>query len=132
MRELAAKLVRYGVVGAASGLVYAVVTYALVLVGVDPVVASVAGYCAAVPLSFVGHRQFTFRAIGRWSEEAVRFAIAQAINIAVAAGSMRAAVDFFGDWRLGVVAAVLLVPIANFVFTNLWVFQRQHGRQRVE
>lgn len=129
MSELLAKLARFVVVGVGSGAIYAAVTTALVAAGIAPVPASIAGYCASVPLSFIGHRQFTFRANGRWTAEALRFVFAQAVNISVTAGSMRAAVEWLGDWRWGMVAAVVLVPVANFVFMNLWVFRQQRGRQ---
>jgi len=127
--HLLAKLVRFGFIGALSGTIYAAVTAALVAgLGADPVPASVAGYCASVPASFLGHRRFSFRSNGHWTWEAARFVVAQALNIAVTAGSMHAAVHWFGSaWWWGMVAAVILVPIANFVFMNLWVFRNQEA-----
>lgn len=130
--RLAAKAIRFAGIGVLSGTIYAVVTASLVTgFGIAPVPASIAGYCASVPASFIGHRQFSFRSRGHIPLEVLRFVLAQAINILVTAGSMHAATALFGaHYALGMVAAVILVPIANFVFMNLWVFRDQEGSVR--
>lgn len=122
--HLLAKAARFGSVGVLSGAIYASVTAALVHAGAEPVIASVAGYCASVPASFLGHRRFSFRSDGHWTAEALRFVFVQAVNIAVTAGSMQAATAWFGaPYWWGMVAAVILVPVANFAAMNLWVFR---------
>ena len=125
-----AKLIRFGVVGLCSGVIYALVMVALVSgLGVAPVPASIAGYCASVPANFIGHRRFSFRSNGHWTGEAVRFLVAQAVNIAVTAGSTHVLVNVWHrpyGWAMA--AAVVLVPIANFLFMNLWVFAQKAGR----
>lgn len=127
---LIAKALRFAVIGVANGLIYAAVTSALVLgLDVQPVLASILGYCASVPMGFLGHRHFSFRSQGRWTAEAVRFVFTQALNIAVTALSMQAATVWLGGaYYWGMVAAVILVPIANFLVLNLWVFRDQRGR----
>jgi putative flippase GtrA len=125
-----AKLVRFGAVGVLSGLIYALVTALLVSYAfVQPVAASVVGYCASVPMSFLGHRRFSFRSNGHWTMEAVRFVFTQVINILVTATAMAAATRWLGaPYWWGMIAAVILVPIANFAAMNLWVFREQAGR----
>lgn len=127
--HVAAKALRFGVVGVLNGLVYAAVTSALVVgLGMAPVPASVLGYCASVPLGFLGHRRFAFRSDGHWSAEAARFAFTQALNITVTALSMQAATQWLGGaYYWGMAAAVVLVPIANFLVLNLWVFRDQRA-----
>lgn len=130
--HLLAKLARFGVVGVLSGSIYAAVTSALVAgLGWSPMPASVMGYCLSVPASFLGHRRFSFRSNGHWTAEAIRFVLAQAVNIAVTAGAMWGALRYLGpDYVWGMVAAVILVPIANFLFMNLWVFaDRSRGHR---
>lgn len=128
--HLAAKAARFGSIGVLSGAIYAAITVMLVHLGVQPVIASVAGYCASVPASFLGHRNFSFRSEGHWASEAVRFFVTQAINIAVTAGSMQVATVWFGlPYWWGMIAAVALVPVANFAAMNLWVFRDQAGRR---
>jgi len=128
--HLLAKAIRFGSIGVLSGIVYAVVTAALVSgMGTTPIPASVVGYCAAIPLNFLGHRQFSFRSYGRWSAEALRFILAHLLNLSVTAGCMYAATAWLGEaYYWGMAGAVILVPIANFIFMNLWVFRHQPGR----
>lgn len=128
--HLLAKALRFGVVGGLSGAIYCAVTALLVMrAGVAPIPASVAGYCASVPMSFLGHRSFSFRSNGRWTAEASRFVLAQALNIAVTVLSMYGATTLLGgSYQWGMAGAVLLVPLANFAFMNLWVFRDQEGR----
>lgn len=127
--RVAAKALRFGMIGVLNGLVYAAVTSALVMfLGVAPVPASVLGYCASVPAGFIGHRRFSFRSDGHWTAEAVRFAFTQALNMAVTALSMQAATQWLGGaYYWGMLAAVVLVPIANFAVLNLWVFRDQRA-----
>lgn len=127
-----AKAVRFGIVGVLSGVVYALVTTALVSgAGAAPIPASIAGYGVSAPVSFLGHRRFSFRANGRWTMEALRFVVAQAINVAVTAFAMWAAVQWLGRaYGWGMAAAVVLVPLANFAFMNLWVFRDQQAGER--
>jgi putative flippase GtrA len=128
---LLAKAIRFGFVGVLSGTIYALVTTALVAgLGWAPMPASVAGYCCSVPASFLGHRRFSFRSDGHWTGEALRFGFTQALNIAVTAGSMYGAMRWLGgQYGWGMVAAVILVPIANFVAMNLWVFGGNGARR---
>ena len=127
-----AKVIRFACVGVLSGAIYALVTVAFVTgLGTAPIPASLAGYCASVPTSFLGHRRFSFRSNGRWTAEAVRFVCAQAINLAVTAGSMHLATRGLGlAYGWGMAAAVIFVPIANFLFMNLWVFADPADRRK--
>ncbi|HWN71887.1 MAG TPA: GtrA family protein [Haliangium sp.] len=129
--HIAAKALRFAAVGLLSGAIYAIVTSVLVArLGWAPVPASVVGYCVSVPASFLGHRRFSFRSDGHWTAEAVRFVLAQAVNMTVTAGSMHAALRWLGsNYVWGMFAALILVPIANFLFMNLWVFTDQAERR---
>jgi putative flippase GtrA len=127
--HIVARLIRFGCVGVSSGLVYGAVT-ALLVSGFHaaPTPASIAGYCVSVPVSFLGHRGFSFRSHGRWTSEALRFVVTQALNLAVTVLAMRGAVAMLHvSYLWGIAATVVLVPIANFLLMNFWVFAR--GRQ---
>jgi putative flippase GtrA len=128
--RLLAKAFRFACIGLLGGSIYALVTIALVSgLGIAPVPASLGGYVASVPLGFIGHRQFSFRSNGRWTAEVTRFVVSQALNMSVTAGAMYAATRYFAaDYGWGMVAAVILVPIANFALLNLWVFRDQGAR----
>jgi putative flippase GtrA len=124
---LAAKIIRFAMIGVLSGGAFALTTTLLVSgLGADPIGASFVGYCVSVPANFVGHRQFSFRSHGRWSAEAMRFLILQLVNIALTMGTMRIVLaDFHASYLWGMLATVIVIPIANFIFTNLWVFRDQ-------
>jgi putative flippase GtrA len=131
--DMLARMGRFGLVGVASGLVYAAVTVLLVRVfGAAPLAASVAGYCASVPLGFVGHRRFSFRSHGHWTVEAVRFVTTQAINVTVTAAIMHGVTAWLGvSYVWGMAGAVVLVPIGNFACLSLWVFRAEAPFPRI-
>jgi putative flippase GtrA len=123
-----ARLVRFGMVGVASGLVYAGVTALLVsrLVA-GPVHASLVGYVLSVPVSFLGHRGFSFRSRGRLTVEARRFLLGQALNLTVTALVMDRAKALHISYLWGIGATIVLIPIANFLLMHFWVFGRGHA-----
>jgi putative flippase GtrA len=125
--HLAAKALRFALVGVGSGTIYAAVTALLVsFARVSPVPASLVGYLVSALPSFLGHRSFSFRSNGHWTGEAMRFAVAQAVNIAVTMLAMHAATAWLGKgYGWGMAGAVIFVPIANFIVMNLWVFREQ-------
>lgn len=131
---LPARVVRFGAVGVGNGLVYAGVVAALVHgAGIAPTPASVAGYCASVPLGFVGHRRLSFRSNGRWTAEALRFVLIQAINLAITIVAMHGATAWLRlAWGWGAAATVVLIPIANFLCLNFWVFRRAAAVQATD
>jgi putative flippase GtrA len=121
-----ARLVRFGIVGLLAALVYAAVTALLVSrYGVAPLTASLAGYAAALPFSFLGHRGFSFRSEGRAASEAPRFLVGQAINLTVTVLAMRGATAALHvSYLWGVAATIVLAPLANFLLMHFWVFGR--------
>ena len=126
--HVAARALRFACIGVVSGAIYAAVTTLMVtLLAVTPVLASVAGYCASVPTSFIGHRGFSFRSNGHLTTEAIRFGIAQGLNILVTATAMHSAVaTFHASFIWGMVGALTMVPLANFLLMNFWVFRDRH------
>lgn len=114
-------------IGLLSGGAFALTTMLLVSgLRADPIGASIVGYCVSVPANFVGHRQFSFRSYGRWSAEATRFLLLQLVNICLTMGIMRLVLEHFhASYHWGMLATVIVIPIANFIFTNLWVFRDQ-------
>jgi putative flippase GtrA len=124
---LAAKLLRFAVTGSISGLGFAVVTLGLLHgFGLSPSVATVVGYLAVLPLSFLGHRRLTFRSAGRLTPEFRRFCLSFATGLLTSVMAMHVATDWLGLAPVfGVGLAVLLVPIITFLIMNNWVFRDQ-------
>ena len=96
----------------------------------DPKVASVAGYLASLPLNFFGNRRFSFKSNGNFWTAAWRFFVLHAVNIFVTAAAMSAAVDCFHlHYLLGVIGAIVFVPLASFLAMHFWVFEQKHSRE---
>lgn len=120
------KAMRFGMVGVLSSSVFAVVT-ALCAgpLGIGPKLSSVAGYVASMPLNFVFNRRFSFRSENTLLGDLLRYILMHGINILLTTFAMGAAVDYFGlHYAFGIVAAVVLVPLLNFVLMNWWVFRK--------
>lgn len=129
------KAIRFGMVGAMSGAVFAGVTMLFASsLGFGPKLASVAGYVASMPLNFIGNRRFSFRSKNALLGDLLRFILLHTCNILVTTFVMGAAVDLLGlHYIFGIVAAVLLVPCVNFGVMNWWVFHKpisRHGAQQ--
>ncbi len=118
---------RFAGVGAINALVFLAGTwFGIRALGWSPVLASLLGYALSAPVGFIGHRRVSFRSQGHPAREALRFAVVQAFNIGLTLMTMAGAVDRLGlQWLWGGMGVVVLVPIANFALSRLWVFRRQ-------
>jgi putative flippase GtrA len=127
---LTAKLVRFGLVGVMSGLVFLVCTAFLAgSLGLEPKIASAVGYIVSMPANFLGNRQFSFKSEGKLLDELLRYLLLHGCNILFTIGVMGAAVDVLRlHFGFGAVAAIILVPLVNFAAMNLWVFRRGVNR----
>ena len=122
--SLLAKALRFGLVGATSGVVFAVVTAALInLGGVNPTLSSVLAYIVSMPINFIANRNFSFRSTSHVATDAIRFCSLHAANLAITAVAMSSAVNSLGlHYSIGIIAAIVLVPLCNFLLLDRWVF----------
>ena len=127
---LALKALRFGFVGALSGLVFAVTTTILTgWIGMNPKLASVAGYLVSMPLNFAGNRRFTFKSENMLSVELLRFILLHTCNVLLTVFAMGAAVDLLKlHYTFGIIASIVVVPCVNFATMNWWVFRKAVGR----
>jgi putative flippase GtrA len=124
VRSLTSKLLRFPIVGAVSSAVYAVATWFYIShLGVGSSVATFAGYATAIPFSFFAHRSLTFGSRGAVGAEMKRFALVHAAGMFVAWASMRASEALDLHYAIGIVTAVVLVPLVSFVVLDRWVFK---------
>jgi putative flippase GtrA len=128
---LALKALRFGFIGALSGLVFAVTTTILTgWIGMNPKLASVVGYLMSMPLNFVGNRRFAFKSENMLSEDLLRFVLLHTGNILLTVLAM-GAVDLLKlHYEFGIVAAMVVVPCVSFAAMNWWVFRKAIGRPR--
>jgi len=124
------KAVRFAGVGAISGLVFALVTLCAARLGLDPKLASAAGYLVSIPVNFIFNRCFSFRSENSLLSDAPRFLFVHACNLLVTAFAMGVVVDVLGlHYAVGVVVAIVLVPGVSFLAMNGWVFRKRPGPQ---
>lgn len=122
--ELVARMVRFGIVGLVVTGSYAGTTYICVRwLGFNAVGAGLLGCAAAIVVSYLGQKYFTFRSDGAHRIELPKFLVACLIAVAVSSACMWA-VDHRGlDYRLGILISAILLPVCNFTVMNLWVFR---------
>ncbi|WP_292406903.1 GtrA family protein [Mesorhizobium sp.] len=127
-------LARFGLVGIAATILYAVLATVLVKsewIGVSPVQASLAAYAAAAVFSYLAHKSVTFISSGSHRSEAARFLLLTVTGFGIAY-----AVPALFTMKLGlspifaVLITCLLIPAVNLLVLDRWVFaQRGPGRQ---
>jgi putative flippase GtrA len=128
-------LARFGLVGIAATVLYAVLATVLVeseWMGLTPVQASLAAYVAAAVFSYLAHKSVTFMSSGPHRSEAARFVLLTATGFGIAY-----AVPALLTMKLGlspiiaILVTCLLIPAINLLMLDRWVFaQRRPGRQR--
>jgi putative flippase GtrA len=122
-----AKLVRFALVGATNGIIYAAATALYIeILGVNSTLASGMGYFTVLPFAFVAQREFTFAGRGRVGLELIRFVATHLASLGVSVLAMFTAVDYLGlHYIVGIAAAIGLVPLVTFFVMDRWVFRNQ-------
>jgi putative flippase GtrA len=127
MNEVPARgiAVRYAVVGVLGTAIHFGFLAALVeLGGVDAVVASGAGFIAALIASYVLNHRWTFRSVRDHRTAFLRYAMVCGLGITVNSLIMHVSVHIFGLWYiLGQTLVVVVVPPLNFVLSRAWAFR---------
>ncbi|MBS9478338.1 GtrA family protein [Ancylobacter radicis] len=118
------RFLRFGAIGILSGAVFTVVTsFVASYTDLGPTIASAIGYAASLPLNFLGNRSYSFRSRSRWTGDLARYGALHALNLLLTTLSMGTVVGIFElHYGFGIAAAVLLVPLMNFLIMNFWVF----------
>ena len=134
MRSLPTRLFRFASVGVVNGIIYGVFTSFFVSrFGLDGKIASVLGYLTTIPFAFYAHRSYTFGSRGAVNLEFRRFVITQAIGLLVSLFAMATIIDYFElHYSIGIIVAVVLVPIVNFLVLNTWVFSTRKTLDNAE
>lgn len=133
-RASLARLLRFGLVAAVSGSVYALACVGLILqAGVEPKLASVYAYVVSIFVNFAGQRRFTFRSDASLLPEALRFCVVHGVNIGVSWLIALVVVQWLGlHFVFGILATLLVIPLSTYVLLNLWVFQNATKRVKAD
>lgn len=128
-RNLLWKLIRFGLVGGTSTLLYAGLTWlAVEHAGLRPTWAACLAYLVLIPPNFIAHRYFTFGSQGNVRHESGRFAIIHGLNLSLSVGGMALVEAMRIDYRFGIAFSAIMVPVIVFLLMNLWVFRHQQSR----
>ena len=124
-RELLGQLIRFGLVGLGSTLLYAAIYWPLATYVMWPVLAVVIAFAVAVTAGFVLHSRWSFRGHDRQEDgrTKVQFLVVQPAGMGLNAFFTWVAVDLWHGptwWRL--VPAVLVTPFLTFALNRWWVF----------
>lgn len=117
---------RFGAVGLAATLVHVLVYAGLAaLAGLQPLLANTAGFAAAVNLSFLGHRRWTFREQPQASAGAslARFWAVALLGFGLNTLFVAAVTGPLGlgyGWAIPLIAGV--TPVVTFGLSRLWAF----------
>ncbi|WP_373458469.1 GtrA family protein [Neorhizobium huautlense] len=126
-----AQTLRFILVGASNTIFYFLTANALhYVLGVERDISSYVSYGLVLPLSFLGHRKFTFRSSSPPLSEWLRFCVMQALCLCIIGGVNAAANSYpaFPTW-LSFAAISILIPALSFVIMQLWVFAARRPRR---
>lgn len=121
------RILRFVVVGGSTSLGYVVAVAVLVDgIGLAEGIAAGIAYLLMLPVSFLGHKLFTYQSKQRSIPEGVRFVAMHGITAAICAGVMWIITAQPGatHW-LGSAAIVVVAPAVNFILMAIWVFARK-------
>ena len=126
MTALAVQILRFAAVGATATAVHVGAVLLLVeAAGAAPLAANALGFLAAVLVSYLGNRSWTFGARTEHLQGGVRFAAVALLGLGLNQSILYAGVRLLGwDYRLALLAVVLLVPGLSFVLVRAWAFGR--------
>lgn len=127
LRTLFGQLVRFGLVGAFSTLVYAAVYWPLATYVIHPLLAVLAAFAVAVSVGYPLHSRWSFRGHGKDEgsvETRTRFVAIQSVGLALNAAFTWVLTGplMHGPTWWPLVPAVLVVPPVTFALNRWWVF----------
>jgi putative flippase GtrA len=119
------RLLRFGLVGGSSAVVYAAVLLALVhFLGTGSMVSSALAYVAAIPVSFFGQKYFTFQSQGNVKRELPAYLLLQGVNLIASVFVTYTVVDLVGmSHYLGILAVVSVITLISYAAMALAIFR---------
>jgi putative flippase GtrA len=124
LRPLRARLVAFGLVGAAATATHFVVGLSIVGLGMaEPFGANVVAFLTAFAVSYIGHRRFTFRSGAAHAQALPRFFAVAAGGLALNQIIVFSWVDLLGlSYVLALVIVTSVVPTVTYLAGRFWAF----------
>ena len=124
-RQLIARMLRYGVVGIVSTVVYFLLVALLVeIYHQEPVLSAVIACAVITVMAYVLNYRWVFASARNHTFAFPSFLMATFISMTLNAGIMYLAVHVLGWWYgLGLVLTTIIVPPSNFLMNYFWCFR---------
>lgn len=124
MKSLILKLFRFGIVGIAAAITYAVLAYIFIWnFELGEILASSLAYLIAIPVSFFGQKYLTFMSRGAVKTEAIKFIVLQLFCLIVATLIPIVTSDVFElHPNYSILAVCILIPPISFGIMSIMVF----------
>jgi len=123
------RLMRYFVAGVAVSLGYTFTIMALVdwLRFVSAEAANVISLILWTIISYIVHREFTFRFDGGYSGSAARFIFVFMLKLLASVVVIALTTRYYqSSYLIGVLVNWVVLPLISYVAMKLWVFERSH------
>lgn len=127
LKTLFGQLVRFGLVGGFSTILYAAIYWPLATYVMHPVLAVFIAFSIAVAVGYVLHSSWSFRGHGKSSEGGrtqAKFLSVQSVGMVLNAAFTWVLTGplFHGPTWWPLVPAVLVTPLVTFALNRYWVF----------
>jgi putative flippase GtrA len=121
------QMIRFGIVGGLSTVVYAIIYWPLATYVIAPVLAVLVAFAISVCVGYVLHSRWSFRDHGRAERsmrEQTRFLVVQCFGMLLNAAFtwVLTGPRFHGPTWWPLVPAVLITPFVTFVLNRQWSF----------
>lgn len=119
-----AQFLRFCGVGGLATVVHVLCAMAVsAALSASPQWANLAGFLAAVQVSYFGHARFTFGVALRSAAQMLRFVILSLLSLAVSSGTVWLVTARLGfGFPVAMAAVALIVPLASYLAMRFWVF----------
>jgi putative flippase GtrA len=126
MKQPVAKLMRFAVVGISlTGLHIALGLVLVRIVGLAPMNGSILAYLGAATAGYFSQRIVTFRSDTSHLTSIPRFSAMIGLGLVVSWSAARLASAWGYDPMIGIIAAAMLTPVANYIIMDRLVFPNQ-------
>lgn len=121
---MATQLIRYAVAGSLGTAAHlAVLVLAVERLGFGIVAGSVAGFCAALAVSYLINRAWTFQGGRRRQGRFWRYTLVCLSGLVLNISMMVALVDGMGwPYLAAQLSVIFIVPVSNFLLSRRWAF----------
>lgn len=115
--------VRFGIVGVAATLSYAVIGLALAHVGVPVLLGNALAYALSFAVSYLGHYTWSFQTAASHRSALPRFAATQAGGLGLNTVIIAVLMHFGLPYVLAMPVAIVAVPVVVYFVSKFWVFR---------